>query len=80
MPRLSPAVAFVLMLVIGLQMAACLASGDCSSFAAGNKLTSSAALSDCDGCGCCGPSPGWPPPHRFPVHSRALGISCVRRA
>jgi hypothetical protein len=66
--RFSFIVALLVVLVIGLQMAACLASGDCLSSSAGFDVASPASPSDCDGCGCCHlhlgfelmpPSPPW---------------------
>jgi len=53
MPRFSPFFAIVLVLLIGCQMAACIASGDCTRLITGYQLTSSDPPSDCDGCGCC---------------------------
>ena len=53
MTRFAPIVALLVVAVIGLQMAACLASGDCLRFASGVGLAGSESPSDCDGCGCC---------------------------
>lgn len=68
MLRLSPTVAFALVLVIGLQMAACLASGDCIQFHVGRSVISAGSAYDCDGCGCCHLHIGFqfaPPPRPF---------------
>ena len=59
MPRLSTTVAFALILAIGLQMAVCLASGDCIRLRTGRSAVSADSVSDCDGCGCCHPHIGF---------------------
>ena len=53
MPQLPSIVVLALILVMGFQMAACLASGDCFQFHTGRGAISADLAYDCDGCGCC---------------------------